>query len=67
MYLNANNLYGYVMSKFLPKKGFKWINSKNFDSNKCSSNNAKGCVLEDDLVYPNYMNYIMIILWLQIK
>ena len=25
-YLDAINLYGYVMSKLLPTSGFKWIN-----------------------------------------
>ena len=28
IYLYANNLYGYVMSKFLPTGGFKWIDPK---------------------------------------
>ncbi|MFZ2538730.1 MAG: hypothetical protein WAX04_07500 [Oscillospiraceae bacterium] len=27
-YLNANNLYGWAMSKSLPKHGFKWMSSK---------------------------------------
>ena len=30
IYLDANNLYGYVMSKFLRTCGFKWIDGKNF-------------------------------------
>ena len=33
IYLDANNLYGYVMSKFLPTSGFKWIDPKEFDLN----------------------------------
>ena len=40
------------MSKFLPTRGFKWIDSKEFDSNKYASNSSKGCVLEVDLEYP---------------
>ena len=52
IYLEANNLYGYAMSKFLPTSGFKWIDLKDFDSNKYSSNSSKGCVLEIDLEYP---------------
>ena len=47
--LDANNLYGYAMSKFLPPSGFKWIDHKEFDLNKYSSNNSKGCFLEVDL------------------
>ena len=51
IYLNANNLYGYVMSKFLPTSGFKWTDTKEFDLNKYTTNILKGCVLEADLEY----------------
>ena len=47
-----NNLCGFVMSKFLLTSGFKWIDPKDFDSIKYSSNSSKGCVLEVDLEYP---------------
>ena len=40
------------MSKFLTTSGFKWIDPKNFDSNKCSSNSSKRRVLEVDLKCP---------------
>ena len=39
------------MSKFLPTGGFKWIDPKEFDLNKYTSNSSKGCVLEVDLEY----------------
>ena len=52
IYLGANNLYGYEMSKFLPTSGFKWIGPKEFDLNKYNSNSSKGCVLQVDLEYP---------------
>ena len=52
MYLHANNLYGYAMSKFLPTSGFKGIDPKEFDLNKYTSNSLKGCVLGVDLEYP---------------
>ena len=53
IYLEANNLYVYAMSKFFPISGFKWIAPKEFDlNNKYTSNNSKGCVLELDLEYP---------------
>ena len=38
IYLDANKLYGYAMSKFLPASGFKWIDPKDFDLNKYTSN-----------------------------
>ena len=50
--LDANNLYGYAMPKFLLTSGFKWIDPKEFELNKCTSNSVKGCVLEVDLEYP---------------
>ena len=51
-YLDANSLYGYAISKSLPTSGFNWIDPKEFDLNKYSSNNSKGCVLEIDIEYP---------------
>ena len=31
MYLDANNLYGWVMSQYLALSGFKWLNHKEID------------------------------------
>ena len=46
---NANNLYDYAISKFLPTCIFKWLNPEDFDSKKYSSNTSRECVLETDL------------------
>ena len=40
------------MPKFHSTSGFKWIDPKEFDLNKYTSNSSKGCVLEVDLEYP---------------
>ena len=40
------------MTKFFPVSKFKWIDPKDFDLNKYTSNSSKGCVLEVDLEYP---------------
>ena len=32
--------------------GFEWIDRKEFDLNKYTTNSLKGCVLEVDLEYP---------------
>ena len=36
--LEANDLYGYTIFTIFPAKRLKWIDPKNFDSNKYSSN-----------------------------
>ena len=38
--------------KFLSTSGFKWIDPKEFDLNKYTSNTSKVCVFEIDLEYP---------------
>ena len=51
IYLDANNLQGYAMPKFLPTSGFKWLDPREFDL-KYTSNNSKGYALEAHLEYP---------------
>ena len=50
-YLDANNLYSYVVSKLLATVRFKRIDLEEFDWNKYISNSLKDFVLEVDLVY----------------
>ena len=50
-YLEANNLFGYAMSQFLPTSDFKWVDPKEFDLIKYTTNSSKGCVLQFDLEY----------------
>ena len=56
MYLDANNLKVYEMSKLLLTSGFKWIDPKEFYLKKYSSNSSKRCVLEVDLEYPKELH-----------
>ena len=53
MYLDANNLYGWAMSQYLPTGGFKWLTEKEINkidlANKEDS--KKGLILEVDLEY----------------
>ena len=57
-YLDANNLYGWVMSKKLPVNGFKWSDSDNINEinedfiKSYDENNDKGYILEVDVKYP---------------
>ncbi|GFV34677.1 uncharacterized protein TNCV_1449811 [Trichonephila clavipes] len=52
MYLDANNLYGWAMSQYLPYGSFKW-GSK--DVTKISDDSDKGYIIECDLQYPEYL------------
>ena len=50
-YLDANNLYGWAMSKALPTKGFKWMTEAELKDWKKHS-----CILEVDLEYPKELH-----------
>ena len=55
MYLDANNLYGWAMSQYLPTGGFKWMTQKqidNVDLAKYKEDSKNGLILEVDLKYP---------------
>ena len=43
------------MPKFLPTRGFKLIDPKEFALNKYASSRSKGCVLKVDLEYPKQL------------
>ena len=60
MYLDANNLYGWVMSQMLPINSFKWVKNlskfnesfiKNYDENS-----DKWYILEVDVKYPKNLH-----------
>ena len=50
-YLDANNLYGWAMSKPLPTHGFKWM-----EPNELENWRNYSCVLEVDLEYPRSLH-----------
>ena len=59
MYLDANNLYGWAMSQYLPTGGFKWLKQNkidNLDLQKYDKENKKGIILEVDLEYPEKLH-----------
>ncbi len=51
MYLDANNLYGWAMSKPLPYKNFSWMGEEELS---CWEENP--CILEVDLEYPKELH-----------
>ena len=58
-YLDANNLYGWVRSQYLPYSGFKWLDEKgisDFCLNSISENSSIGYILEVDLEYPSELH-----------
>ena len=58
-YLDANNLYGWAMSQYLPYSGFKWLGKKeisDFCLNSISENNSTGYILKIDPEYPSELH-----------
>ena len=59
MYLDANNLYGWAMSQYLPTGNFKWLSQKQIEKTnlgKYTENSKKGLILEVDLEYPQELH-----------
>ena len=59
MYLDANNLYGWAMSQYLPTGNFKWMSDKEIgriDLGKYKADGKKGFILEVDLEYPRELH-----------
>ena len=59
MYLDANNLYGWAMSQYLPTGNFKWLSQKRIrktNLGKYTENSDKGLILEVDLEYPQELH-----------
>ena len=59
MYLDANNLYGWAMSQYLPTGNFRWMTDKEIskiDLGKYKADGKKGLILEVDLEYPQELH-----------
>ena len=59
MYLDANNLYGWAMSQYLPTGNFKWMSKKKIDKldlAKYKDDSKRGLILEVDLEYPKELH-----------
>ena len=58
-YLDANNLYGWAMSKKLPVNGFKWTDNNKINEEfikKYNKNDKKGYIFEVDVKYPKKLH-----------
>ena len=63
-YLDANNLYGWAMSQYLPYSGFKLLSQKEINKlllnligcNFIEENSSDGYILEFDLEYPDKLH-----------
>ena len=58
-YLNANNLYSWEMSQYLPYNGFKWLNQKkisDFCLDSISENSSIGCILKVVFEHPSELH-----------
>ena len=61
IYLDANNLYGWSMSQYLPTGGFRWLTEKQIEKTnlaKYDEKSKKGLILEVDLEYPKELHDI---------
>ena len=59
LYLDANNLYGWAISQYLPTGNFKWMSEreiKKIDQGKYGVDSKKGSILEVDLEYPQELH-----------
>ena len=59
MYLDANNLYGWAMSQYLPTGGFRWMKKEHIDKidlAKYKEDSKNGLILEVDLEYPEKLH-----------
>ena len=56
LYLNANNLYGWVMSQPLPTGRFRWVDVKPNEIRKLAKHVDKGYLLEVDVCYPRELH-----------
>ena len=57
--LDADNMYGWAMSPYLPHIGFKWLNQKeisDFCLNSIGKNSPIDYILEADLEYPDELH-----------
>lgn len=60
MYFDANNLYGYAMSKKLPIGDYKWEDVENFNTNRKILNidvdGERGYIFDVDIEYPKELH-----------
>ena len=59
MYLDANNLYGWAMSQYLPTGGFRWMTDKQINNINLATykeDSKKGLILEVDLECPRELH-----------
>ena len=59
MYLDANNLYGWAISQYLPTGKFRWMIDKELqkiDLGRYKADSKKGLILEVDLEYPQELH-----------
>ena len=59
MYLDANNLYGWAVSQYLPTGNFKWMTDKEISKinlGKYELDSKEGLILEVDLEYPKELH-----------
>ena len=62
MYLDANDLFGWAMSQYLPTGGFRWLAEKEInkiDLAKYKVDSEKCVILKVDLEYPQKLHDLL--------
>ena len=63
LYLDANNLYVWAMSQYLPTGEYRWLSDDEvaaFQLDAWAENGAKGCLLEVDLDFPDELHDLLV-------
>ena len=55
-YLDANNVYGWMMSQLLPTGNFRWVNIDPSQIHTLSTSKIKGYLLQVDIRYPTELH-----------
>ena len=58
MYLDANNLYGFAMSKKLPVDGFKWVDELSIFTEDFKKDGDVGYLLTVNIEYPKNTSHV---------
>ena len=63
LYMDANNLYGWAMSQYLPTGDYRWLSDDEvaaFQLDAWTDTGARGCLLEVDFEFPEELHDLLV-------